>query len=206
MTPIDKAWVFLKASRQTELGEFHPDFPSSYGPVTMQRSHPTAEFFENNEMQRMVDWGIPENRNTPVSPMPVSMQQPAEQVFRQGLKPEPLSSYSRDWEKYFTEHADAGIISHVKLFDFDKPGNWFSPIRRTDVMRDFPYRARVGVRKPIKEVQGEFRNKGWGVEGPEAWVTENIPPERLVRIPKDYYTHDQRQPRDFDSRGEITGQ
>lgn len=31
--PFVKAWNFLKASRQTELGEFHPDFPSSYGPV-----------------------------------------------------------------------------------------------------------------------------------------------------------------------------
>ena len=30
---FEKAWRFLKASRQTELGEFHPDFPSSYGPV-----------------------------------------------------------------------------------------------------------------------------------------------------------------------------
>ena len=33
MTVFHKAWAFLKASRQTELGEFHPDFPSSYGPV-----------------------------------------------------------------------------------------------------------------------------------------------------------------------------
>ena len=41
MTVFHKAWAFLKASRQTELGEFHPDFPSSYGPVTMIRYHPT---------------------------------------------------------------------------------------------------------------------------------------------------------------------
>jgi len=214
---FEKAWRFLKASRQTELGEFHPDFPSSYGPVTMQRSHPTAEFFENNEMQSMIDSGIPQNRNTPVSPMPVSMQQPAEQVFRQGLKPEPLSAYSKDWEEYFREKADAGIISHAKLFDFDKPGNWFSPIRRQNLMADFPYRARVGVRIPIKEVQGEFRNEGWGTEGPEAWVTQNIPPERLVQIPDDWdfwnaqpgkrTSKDADQhPSDFGSRGEMMGQ
>ena len=214
---FEKAWHLLKASRQTELGEFHPDFPSSYGPVTMQRSHPTAEFFENNEMQRMMNQGVTASRNNPPTPMPVSMQQPAEQVFRQGLKPELLSAYSRDWEDYFRERADTGDIPHAKLFDFDKPGNWFSPIRRQNLMADFPYRARVGVRMPIKEVQGEFRNKGWGREGPEAWVTQNIPPERLVRIPDDWDFWDsqpgkrtqkvvEQHPNDFGQRGSIMGQ
>lgn len=37
MNPFNQAWVVLKMtmeeSRQTELGEYHPDFPSSYGPV-----------------------------------------------------------------------------------------------------------------------------------------------------------------------------
>lgn len=32
MTPMEKAWMILK--RQTTLGEFHPDMPSPYGPVT----------------------------------------------------------------------------------------------------------------------------------------------------------------------------
>jgi hypothetical protein len=37
MNPFDQAWVVLKMtmeeSRQTELGEYHPDFPSSHGPI-----------------------------------------------------------------------------------------------------------------------------------------------------------------------------
>lgn len=39
MTPMDEAWKILKefetgaGTRQTELGEHHEDFPSSYGPV-----------------------------------------------------------------------------------------------------------------------------------------------------------------------------
>tara|TARA_X000001382_G_scaffold115342_2_gene94036 strand:- start:1671 stop:2147 length:477 start_codon:yes stop_codon:yes gene_type:complete len=33
MTPMNEAWSLLKATRQTELGEFHPDLPSSHGPV-----------------------------------------------------------------------------------------------------------------------------------------------------------------------------
>ena len=34
MLPMDLAWRLLKNERQTELGEFHEDFPSSLGPVT----------------------------------------------------------------------------------------------------------------------------------------------------------------------------
>jgi hypothetical protein len=37
MNPMDAAWRVLKA-RQTELGEFHEDFPSSHGPVTGYRA------------------------------------------------------------------------------------------------------------------------------------------------------------------------
>ncbi len=165
----------------------------------------------------MMNEGVTTSRNTPVPSMPVSMQQPAEQVFRQGLKPEPLSDYSRSWEEYFQERADNDEMPHAKLFDFDKPGNWFSPIRRANLMGDFPYRARVGVRMPIKEVQGEFRNKGWGREGPEAWVTQNIPPERLTQIPDDWEfwsaqsgkrsSKDANQhPSDFGYRGSMMGQ
>ena len=33
MNPFDQAWVLLKQTRQSTLGEFHPDFPSPYGDV-----------------------------------------------------------------------------------------------------------------------------------------------------------------------------
>ncbi len=33
MGPMDVAWMLLKANYQSELGEHHEDFPSSYGPV-----------------------------------------------------------------------------------------------------------------------------------------------------------------------------
>jgi len=33
MTPMERAWMLLKANYQSELGEHHEDFPSSYGPV-----------------------------------------------------------------------------------------------------------------------------------------------------------------------------
>jgi len=47
---FEKAWRFLKASRQTELGEFHPDFPSSYGPVVASHGTPQLGAHKINEM------------------------------------------------------------------------------------------------------------------------------------------------------------
>ena len=41
-----------------------------------------------------------------------------------------------------------------------------------------PTRTAIGVRMPLKDVQGQFRN--WTDEGPEAWAQQDIPPERLV--------------------------
>jgi hypothetical protein len=40
MSAMNKAWAILK--RQTELGEFHPDFPSSYGPVRWLHGTPQS--------------------------------------------------------------------------------------------------------------------------------------------------------------------
>ena len=34
MDPMETAWLLLKEGRQTTLGEFHPDLPSPYGPMT----------------------------------------------------------------------------------------------------------------------------------------------------------------------------
>ncbi len=33
MNPFDQAWFLLKQTRQSTLGEFHPDFPSPHGDV-----------------------------------------------------------------------------------------------------------------------------------------------------------------------------
>ena len=33
MTPFRQAWIVLKQTRQTTLGEYHPDFPSPHGDV-----------------------------------------------------------------------------------------------------------------------------------------------------------------------------
>jgi|14BtaG_2_1085337.scaffolds.fasta_scaffold07978_2 hypothetical protein len=33
MNPFDQAWLLLKQTRQSTLGEYHPDFPSPHGDV-----------------------------------------------------------------------------------------------------------------------------------------------------------------------------
>lgn len=43
MRPMERAWVILKEMRQTELGEHHEEFPSSYGEVT--HYHGTGEAY-----------------------------------------------------------------------------------------------------------------------------------------------------------------
>lgn len=45
MNAFDQAWMLLKDTRQTTLGEFHPDFPSPYGPVVA--SHGVSQLFGN---------------------------------------------------------------------------------------------------------------------------------------------------------------
>ena len=53
--PMGLAWRLLK--RQTELGEFHPDLPSSYGPVKYYHGTP-----ETN-VQQIMRQGLRANRN-----------------------------------------------------------------------------------------------------------------------------------------------
>ena len=55
MLPMNLAWRLLK--RQTELGEFHPDLPSSYGPVKYYHGTP-----ETN-VQQIMRQGLRANRN-----------------------------------------------------------------------------------------------------------------------------------------------
>ena len=41
----------------------------------------------------------------------------------------------------------------------------------------------VGIRMPLNSSMGQFRDKGYGGEGPEAFIEGDIPPERLVMVP-----------------------
>jgi len=182
---FEKAWVFLKASRQTELGEFHPDFPSSYGPMTAISSQPTQHAFDS--------WR--ERWNQGKDDFNESMAQPYEAFVHEGMKGKPPSDDTLEWENYWPS------ASYVKPFDLrGKKGHWFAPasnyhdfVNRTamkenrdvkDMAFNHPSDRVVGIRMPLDASMGQFRDKGYSGEGPEAFIEGDIPPERLVMVPR----------------------
>lgn len=176
---FEKAWRFLKASRQTTLGEFHPDFPSPYGPVTMIRYHPTQNWYDNFDAHRAM-YGETFDETIPQTP---------QSLITEGLKATPASEEAHSWEALSAEEdQNKNNYRKFKQFDLSGKGTWFHPagMNRQSVFQHSgtgrtPTRMGLGVRIPLKDVQGQFRN--WTDEGPEAWVQQDIPPERLVRIP-----------------------
>ena len=179
---FEKAWRFLKASRQSELGEFHPDFPSSYGPVTMRRFHPVQNWPYKEYIQSDEGWDE-------------KMFQPYESLIHEGLRPIDPSYSSISWEEAGIQDKESGIDENVKPFDLEgKQGNWFFPTGAQDD-NDWDYSAQknnqhgrklIGVRKPLDDVKGQFRNTGFQGESAEAYVENFIPPQQLVQLPMTY--------------------
>lgn len=181
-----KAWNFLKASRQTELGEFHPDFPSSYGPVTMVRLHPVKDWPAILGKRLMeAEYGEFDE----------SMWQPYESLIAQGLRPHEASLESRVWERSFKDK-----LSPIKHFNLDGKGSWFYPsgINPTEYVIYPGGRKTIGVRMPINNLQGQFRNMGGSGEPAEAWIQQHIPPTRLTQIPYNWVGETE----DWGERGE----
>jgi hypothetical protein len=81
MNAMDEAWVLLK--RQTELGEHHEDFPSSYGPVT--HYHGTSEERITNP-QKVQTTRNPLRRLFSKKP-PIQRESMGNQIRGGGLKP-----------------------------------------------------------------------------------------------------------------------
>jgi len=187
--PFVKAWNFLKASRQTELGEFHPDFPSSYGPVTMRRFHPTQEWED--------DWldGI-ENYGTDPDMFDADNYQAYEKLIHEGLKTQEPTWSSHQWERDGIDNKGSGVDTDVKPFVIHegRKGNWFYPTgEMTDKQKNLSHaftigegRKQIGVRLPIEQLRGQFRNKGYSEEPAEGFVEQDIPPQYLVQLPSNW--------------------
>jgi len=184
--PMKKAWDFLKESRQTELGEFHPDFPSSYGPVTMLSNQPINNYL--NMWQR--------NPHLFGTKLNEDIAQPYEAFLHEGMKAKPVSEDSLEWDEMGLNSKKESNMN-IKPFDLrGKEGNWFSPVSNyydeygdspvslRDYKFDYGNTRTVGVRMPLTESIGQFRDRGYDDEGPEAFIEGNIPPERLVMMPK----------------------
>ena len=165
MMPIDMAWAVLKGTRQTELGEFHPDLPSSHGPITAFRRIP---------------------RRFRVSQLPVDEQgepdydyTPSKVAMIQGLKPT-TSDYSTLWENMYEnlppsrrQRTDDGKL--IEPFDLSEPGVWVHPPSKNVPSSED---TTVGIRGELPP--GQFRDVGWEDEPAEGYLSEPIPPERLV--------------------------
>lgn len=202
--PFVKAWNFLKASRQTELGEFHPDFPSSYGPMTAISSQPTQQAFDT--------WRELWKRNHQISNFDESMAQPYEAFVHEGMKGKPPSNDALEWESPNKLHDP---IDSLGVMPFDlrgKKGHWFAPASnyrdyvkqqelrnhggvtpKENMAFNHPDARVVGIRMPLDASMGQFRDKGFSGEGAEAFIEGDIPPERLVMVPK-MITHRRGQP------------
>lgn len=184
---INDAWLFLKELRQTELGEFHPDLPSSHGPVTMRRFHPTQKWAE--------EW-LDSIKNYGLDPdyFDANNFQAYENLIHEGLKPQAPTWSSHQWERDNLEDND--IDTDVKPFEIneEKRGNWFYPTgEMTDKQKQLSHtftteegRKQIGVRMPIEQLRGQFRNKGYMSEPAEGFVEQHIPPQYLVQLPDNW--------------------
>ena len=117
MTAFSEAWVIIKATRQTTLGEFHPDLPSPFGPMTVISNQAT----KLNQDKWREAWNQFQN----VEDFDESMSQPYESFIHEGMKAKPPSSEALDWEKPYLYHSPKNKVG-VKPFDLTgKKGNWF---------------------------------------------------------------------------------
>ena len=184
MMPFSEAWVILKATRQTTLGEFHPDLPSPHGPVTMRRFHPTREWGNNWLKTIEAGYAHPDEFNP-------DEFQPYENLIIEGLKPQAPTLESILWENNHVEDN----VKPFRLYETTL-GNWFYPTGKlTDDQKALSHefmiedgqRKQIGVRMPIEQLQGQFRNLGYMGEAPEAHVINHIPPQYLVQLPDNFY-------------------
>tara|TARA_R100000234_G_scaffold119909_1_gene104291 strand:+ start:887 stop:1444 length:558 start_codon:yes stop_codon:yes gene_type:complete len=167
MTPMDEAWMILK--RQTTLGEFHPDMPSPYGPVTMMRLHPTKDWYKQ---QKRFD------------PLPKNIHPPYESLIQTGLPTIDSDKETQDWEDDIRFAQESGAkMGRVIPFDLSKPGTWVAPYKGNITSDLGQNRKLIGMRIPVAETKGQFRNQGLIGEGAEAYIQQNIPPELLVSLP-----------------------
>lgn len=214
MTVFHKAWAFLKATRQTELGEFHPDLPSSWGPVTMTRWHPTMKWYLEDSYNYLNDLSDAERREAIEERIrDKKLHPPAERLIHTGLIGSEPHPDAVDWEydiaaKYgFKERNPDYDIIPFDLFEEGDDG-WYRGRRGSFVAPpDVPIhqhinpedRKWIGIRLPAEIATGQFRNEGDVGEPAEAYLEQDIPPERLVQMPdiySDYFDQMEWQPRD----------
>ena len=167
ISPIDEAWKLLKMtmaeSRQTELGEFHPNFPSSHGPMTAVRVIPRVYL---DEVSRA---GV----------LPLSGDE-------SGVASD-VREHNVDFERRRPEMSEL-TGKNLKQFDLSGPGTWWTKPSVTNVRRSFTRAGRqgpalVGVRGNLDDFKHQKRDAHETTEHlPEMYMEDTVPPERTVRM------------------------
>lgn len=167
MNPIDEAWALLKMtmaeSRQTELGEFHPDFPSSHGPMTAVRVIPRVYL---DEVSRA---GV----------LPLSGDESSDA----------WKARAHNWD--FEESRPEKSVRtgrNLKQFDVSGAGTWWTKpsvanVRRSHTRAGKQGPALVGVRGNLDNFRHQKRDAHETTENlPEMYIEDTVPPERTVRM------------------------
>tara|TARA_R110002020_G_scaffold14091_1_gene50086 strand:+ start:174 stop:2756 length:2583 start_codon:yes stop_codon:yes gene_type:complete len=180
--PMDIAMQLLK--RQTELGEFHPDFPSSHGPVTGYRA------LSNEQRDKMIHEGL---KGAPIvydeygaDPDTQAMHWFGTQSGNKRLRP---------------DNAVWAWLAHNKKGHEEAKENaqWWAD-QKYQPMIDFETKTlREAIPSSVVAIRGQhesikdramhdrdgnypWENDDWASHGPVA-ITQDIPPEQTVRMP-----------------------
>lgn len=161
-SPLHAAFQVLKQARQTTLGEYHPDFPSPFGPMTMIRVNRQSDI---PAIQRQ--GLIPQPQDTKVDSLESNPTWDAEMAEGKGLKQFDLSEPGFFMTKPHPRNIQYGgyAVSDPKM------GQGLIGVRMSpEEMKQLDMQTRTADESPE--------------DFPEAFVQERIAPERLVTMPQ----------------------
>ena len=108
---------------------------------------------------------------------------------RDGVKPFDLRGKKGHWFAPASNYHDF-VANKKRFYDMYphlKPHIGTAMMENRDVgdmAFNHPSDRVVGIRMPLDASMGQFRDKGYSGEGPEAFIEGDIPPERLVMVPR----------------------
>ena len=126
------------------------------------------------------DWQFP-SQYGPVTKVRVLPERYLNRIASEGVQPLEQTPHQLDWEGM---QEDEGLTS----FDLSKPGTWWTDPTVQNIgaasTSEAWNRGLVGLRGDPNDFRHQHRDADESIEElPETYIQENIPPERLVRLP-----------------------
>lgn len=185
--PMDIAMQLLKATRQTELGEFHPDFPSSHGPVTGYRA------LSNEQRDKMIHEGL---KAAPIgyskfgaNPDAQALEWFGTRLGNKRLRPDNAvwawlahdkkgHEEAKENAQFWADQKQQPMIdTEAKTLRQGIPSSVVAIRGQHESMKDLAMHDRTGNYPWIKD--------DWASHGPVA-ITQDIPPAQTVRMDKSF--------------------